>query len=133
MLETGAQWANVPIHLITTKPVDPLPVNVATLWDCFSDTFEVVEMPLLKSIACVARGSDGEKRDGNYRFTIDWQGLWAEVPEQHKQHHVIELQSGHLIAYPNNKLLWKDPAYFKEGPLDYRHNTHFWSVEGHSK
>lgn len=136
MLENGAQWANVPIHMLSTNPDGvPLKPEFATWWDCFSDTFEVVELPLLKSLACTVRNRDDGYWGGNYLFTIDWQGAWAEIPEQHKQHHVIELKSGKLVAYPNNKVLWQDPSYHKPDPeLRYKRNTHFWNVEGgHSK
>lgn len=131
MLETGAQWANLPIHALVQQECEELPMDVCSRWDCFSDTFTVVELPLLKNLRCLCIGPDKVKREGNYLFTIDWQGLWAEIPDQHKQHHIIALKTGHIVGYPNNFILWTDPAYYKETEkLEYLRNTRQWSVEG---
>lgn len=132
MLENGAQWANVPIHMLATKACERLAPRVCSWWDCFSSTFTIAEFPLLKSLRCSARGVDGQDREGNYLFTVDWTGLWADIPDQHKQHHVIALKAGQIIAYPNNKVRWLDESYVDEKTQfpRYRPNSHAWSVEG---
>jgi hypothetical protein len=133
MLVNGAQWANVPIHQVVVKEGAPvLPPEVCAWWDCFSSRFEVVEFPLLKNLRCSCMGRDRQLRQGNYLFTVDWVGLWADIPDQHKQHHVIALQTGQIVAYPNNKVRWLDESYVDpstEMPR-YRVNTRAWSVEG---
>ena len=78
-------------------------------------------------------GPDKVKREGNYLFTIDWRGLWADIPDQHKNHHIIAGRSGHLFAYPNNKLRFIDQSYIEDMPEESKHwrpNSRRWSVEG---
>jgi hypothetical protein len=41
---------------------------------------------------------------------------WSETPDQHKNHHIIVLQTGQLIAYPNNRLVWLDPSWIEPAP-----------------
>lgn len=131
MLVNGAQWANVPIHMLAVRECDALAPRVCSWWDCFSDEFEVVELLLLRNLRVSARGCDSTDREGNYLFTVDLSGGWAEVPDQHKQHHIIALKSGQLIAYPNNKLLWQDESYVDGTDIPrYAANSHAWSVEG---
>lgn len=138
MLQNGAQWANVPIHMLSTKPCAPIEPEIATWWDCFSSTFSIVRFSLAKNLRCTCRGRDGKVREGNYLFTVDWTGLWADIPDQHKQHHVIAAREGQLLAYPNNKVFWQDESYVdeeaqgKEMPR-YKPNSHEWSVEGRIK
>jgi hypothetical protein len=112
MLESGAQWARVPVHMICSKPCDPLPLELSCWWDSFSRHCAVIEFNFLRNHAVKGLGRDGTLRKGNYLFTIDWShGGWSEIPDQHKNHHIIALQTGQWIAYPNNKLLWTDPSW----------------------
>lgn len=79
-------------------------------WDCFSSIFGVVELDFVKR---------GEayilplRRPGQYQFTIDFTGTdLADDPEQHKCLHVIKLASGHIGAFPNNRVLMPDSAFW---------------------
>jgi len=112
MLESGAQWARVPIDKICLRHCAPLPIGQLVWWDCYGYDFAVHQFSFLKNHKVTALGRDGEIRTGNYLFTIDWMRTgWSEIPDQHKNHHVIGLQAGQLIAYPNNRLLWEDPSW----------------------
>ena len=112
MLENGAQWARVPVHMICSKPCDPLPLEVSVWWDSFSRHCTVHEFSFLRNHVVNCLGRDKVMRRGNYLFTIDWShGGWSEIPDQHKNHHIIALQTGQWIAYPNNRLLWEDPSW----------------------
>lgn len=101
----------LPIEALCWKPVEkPDDLTYIQPWDCFSDYFTVHEASF------VARGAvsvlpDGRK--GQYRFTIDWGGSdLADHFEQHKHLHVCFLEDGLIGAFPNNRLLWSDPAFW---------------------
>lgn len=132
MTEEGAMWARVPLHMLAAAPCDPLPLETLAWWDCFSDEFTVHAFDFLRGYACTAIDRDGTKRPGNYLFTVDWSGRWAEIPDQHKQHHFIRLDSGHFAMYPNNKLLWHDESWIvgMKGKPDWSVNRHAWAIEG---
>ena len=117
MLQNGAMWARVPIHMLCNKPCNALPIDIACWWDSFSHHCTVHAFAFLKNHAVLCLGRDKEVRRGNYLFTVDWQGLWAEAPDQHKNHHVIALDSGQWIAYPNNRLIWEDPSWIKPSKI----------------
>ena len=132
MLESGAQWARVPIHMICSKPCDPLPLEQSCWWDSYGYEFTAVALPFLKNHAVTALGRDGVVRSGRYLFTIDWMLTgWSEVPDQHKNHHIIALDTGQWIAYPNNRLVWHDPAWITPAPnSQWTPPTRSYSVEG---
>ena len=117
LLDSGAQWARVPIHMLCTKPCDPLPLAQTCWWDCYGYSFTLHAFGMLRNHAVTARGRDGILRHGRYLFTLDWmQSGWSETPNQHKNHHVIVLDTGHLIAYPNNALQWIDSSWITGTP-----------------
>lgn len=118
ILESGAQWARVPVHMLCSQPCEPLPLNLSVWWDSYSRHCAVHEFAFLRNHAVECLGRDGQVRKGNYLFTVDWShGGWSEVPDQHKNHHIIALKTGQWVAYPNNRLLWRDPSWITPGPL----------------
>lgn len=132
MLHCGAQWAHVPLHMVCTKEWQPLDLKLLTWWDCFSADFEIVTLELLRGVQVELRDRVGTKHWGRYLFTVEWRGAWADIPDQHKNHHVIEGKNGHIFAYPNNKLRWIDASYNVPMPGSSKHwksNTRQWSVE----
>lgn len=131
MLRSGAQWARVPIHKICSKPCDPLPLEQSCWWDSYSYNFEVIRLAFLRGHSVTALGRDGISRTGNYLFTIDWMVTgWSEIPDQHKNHHVIALQTGQWIAYPNNRLIWLDSSWITPAPnAKWKSPTKHYSVE----
>lgn len=129
--EQGAQWARVPLHMLCAKPCAPLPLNEVVWWDCYGYEFAVHQFGFLRGHAVTALCRSGEKRRGVYRLTIDWMGGLGEIADQHKQHHLIALESGQFIAFPNNRLLWHDESWIKglEGPPDWLPHSESYSVE----
>ena len=79
-------------------------------WDCFSETFTVHEASFVARGAVVVLPG---RLSGQYRFTIDWAGSdLADHFEQHKHLHVVFVEGGLIGAFPNNRLLWCDPAFW---------------------
>jgi hypothetical protein len=133
MLENGAQWARVPIHMLVSQPCSPLPLELTCWWDCYGYEFSIISFPFLKEHRVEAIGRDKKHRKGTYLFTIDWMKTgWSEIPDQHKNHHVIVLDSGQWIAYPNNRLIWSDDSWINpltERPKKWKTPTKTYSVE----
>jgi hypothetical protein len=131
MLECGAQWARIPIHALCSKPCPEMSLQIACWWDSFSRFCEVREMQFLRNHRVKAIGRDGVQRPGVYLFSVFWaNGGWSEIPDQSKDHHIIALDSGHWIAYPNNRLLWQDPSWIHgEIPRGWKSPSQNYSVE----
>jgi len=104
----GAMFAMVPVIALCTDPCPPPVIADVAPWDVFSETFTVVELDLLTRMRMLSL----PKRDqGRYLFTIDFcSSDLADDPEQHKQLHVCKMDSGHIGAYPNNRMILDDPA-----------------------
>jgi hypothetical protein len=104
----------LPIEALVTKPCpdgDGL-TGFVQPWDVFSSEFGVSQDSFThRGAVSVIHGS--ERLAGRYRFTIDFAGSdLSEHPDQHKHLHVVFLDVGHIGAYPNNRLLWHDPAFW---------------------
>ncbi len=118
MLSNGAQWARVPIHMLVSKPCEQLGLENVVWWDSFSRYCTVHQFEFLRNHRVSCLGRDKVLREGVYQFTIDWcNGGWSEISDQHKNHHVIILDSGQFIAYPNNRCLWIDDSHIKHTEL----------------
>lgn len=92
-----------PCAVATTKTVQP--------WDVFSSDFGVSQDVFTHRGAVEVLP---DRVRGQYRFTVDFVGSdLAEHPEQHKALHVVFLEGGLIGAYPNNRLVWIDPAFWK--------------------
>jgi hypothetical protein len=101
----------LPIQALVTQPCEPAgEMTYVQPWDVFSSDFGVTQLDFL------ARGRVEvlpARLPGRYRFTIDFIGSdLAEDPDQHKHLHVVHLDNGLIGAFPNNRLLWSDPAFW---------------------
>lgn len=132
MTEHGAQWARVPIHMICTKKCEKLSIENSVWWDSYGYDFSLHSFAALKNHYVTALGRDGIIRKGNYLFTIDWMKTgWSEIPDQHKNHHIIALETGQWIAYPNNRLVWHDKSWITPAPsAEWKTPTKDYFVEG---
>jgi len=132
MTATGAQWARIPIHALCARPCDPLPLRLACWWDSFSRHCQALEVPFLRNHRVEAIGRDNVKRPGRYLFSVFWaDGGWSEISNQSKDHHIIALDAGQWVAYPNNRLLWADPSWIEgEVPRGWRSPSDNYTAEG---
>ena len=131
MTASGAQWARIPIHALCSKPCPAISLQIACWWDSFSRFCEVREVQFLRNHRVQAIGRDGVKRPGVYLFTVFWaNGGWSEISDQSKDHHIIALDNGQWIAYPNNRLLWVDESWISgDVPRDWKSPSTSYSVE----
>lgn len=145
--DTGAVYDKIPISALLSfdKPEAPhLNYDVLQLWDCFSYNASVTQFMFLKGKRAQVYLKNKEKHEGIYRFTIDWCSdssevtsmSYAEEPSQHKCAHVIELDTGHFCAYPNNRILWNEPSMVSEPFVnipDYKLNMQKYHCESYKK
>lgn len=132
MLKNGALWSRLPLHAFCTKPCEALPIATLCLWDCLSYDVTAHAYNFLGTLRADVFCADGQERAGQYWFTLDWcKSEYSEIPDQHKQHHLIALDDGQIAAMPGNRLRWHEPSWIKpyaERP-DYKVNSHEWSSE----
>jgi len=139
MLENGAVFDRLPVTALASKPnASQIPemVSDAQIWDCPSAEISCIVYDFLAGL-CVDAAMPTKSGDsylrGEYVMTFDWHDApAADNPGQlgHKCAHLIALQSGDYVLYPNNRLCFHSPAWVKrpwaaepvERP-DYRINT----------
>lgn len=102
----------VPTEALCWAPCE-LPDDLTYIqpWDVFSSEFGVCEIDFVRRGAVEILPA---RVKGQYHCTIDFVGTdLAEYPEQHKSLHICKLENGLIGAFPNNRLLWSDPAFWK--------------------
>lgn len=102
----------VPIEALVWKPCEmPADMTYVQPWDVFSSDFGVCQMSF------VSRGATyilPERIEAQYRFTLDFTGSdLADHVEQHKSLHLNFLSNGLIGAFPNNRVLWRDDAFYR--------------------
>jgi hypothetical protein len=144
-MEDGGVWWRSPISAFCKRPdTKELPLNELVLWDSFSYNMSITTFYHLANSKIIYTSRTGVKRKGNYLFTIDWSAGdynelnygYAEMPDQHKCGHVIELEDGNYAIQPNNRLKVYDSNMgidINKNMIDRLVNTKIWSVEDTAK
>lgn len=138
-LTNGVNWTRRPITAFCWKPCDPVPLEHAMYWDCFSSYIDVQIRARLKGLRAQLITPSGDKEWGEYMFTLDWgfenksmlDTNFSETPE-HKCAHLFKMENGNFYAYPNNRIVWHDDAWV-DVPLEknpnYKIDMNVYSVE----
>ena len=142
-LTNGVNWTRRPITAFCWKPCDPVPLEEAMYWDCFSPYIDVQVRARMKGLRAQLIDFQGQKKWGEYMFTLDWgwenksilDTNFSETPE-HKCAHVFKMDNGNFYAYPNNRIVWHDDAWV-DTPIDknpgYKIDLTVYSVENKRK
>lgn len=142
-LTNGVNWTRRPITAFCWKKCDPVPLEHAMYWDCFSPYVDVQARARLKGLRAKLINPKGQKEWGEYMFTLDWgwenkaiiDTNFSETPE-HKCAHLFKMDNGNFYAYPNNRIIWHDDAWV-DIPLDknpgYKIDLTVYSVENKRK
>jgi hypothetical protein len=142
-LTNGVNWTRRPITAFCWKPCDPVPLEEAMYWDCFSPYIDVQVRARMKGLRGQLINFQGQKKWGEYMFTLDWgwenksilDTNFSETPE-HKCAHVFKMDNGNFYAYPNNRIVWHDDAWV-DTPIDknpgYKIDLTVYSVENKRK
>ncbi len=122
ILETGAQWARVPIHAIVfNKKAPTLPLKYVQPWDCPSYDLTAIAYSYLRNAPVKVLLGNGDLVRGNYLFTVDYAVAPFAENDEHKCTHLIKTEDGLLIGQPNNRCLWGDAILTKvEGFPSYK-------------
>ena len=118
--ENGAVFSRLPIWAFRTKDYtdagEDLDLETLCPWSALGGNASIIKHRYLKDYEVKCKIGD-EFVAGRYLFTIDYnEGLYAQDPEQHKTHNVIELDSGFYAALPNNFCLFEDSHFVKSAP-----------------
>ena len=114
----GAMFC-LPIQALCWKPCAQPHIELVQPWDTFSSTFTVHEFGLWKrgnaQLLNVREVDDMPERiAARYLFTIDFEGnALANDAEQHKCLHLLQVETGHFAAVPNNRVISVDEAFEK--------------------
>jgi hypothetical protein len=126
LLESGAKWARVPIHMLRHEKPDreARPITDLQVWDCMGWDFSVIRYDYLREMACTYRTTHNEMIDAQYWFTLDFtENGFSMYPPEHKDFNFLLLEdgTGQIAAMPNNRILWKDHSFVKPGhKFDYK-------------
>lgn len=132
LLESGALYTGLPMSALCDT--NPLPLTLAQAYDCIGSDIEVITLDVLRYMKCSVKFFNGDAHKGMYMFTIDFvdnNGL-ARHPTQWKQFHVIKLDSGHWVAYPQYRVMFLDDALCPNHRNDlphYNYNETVWLAE----
>ncbi len=142
LLNNGAHIGRLPIHALVTSKNAPriFPGDVwrLQLWDCFSYQSECIEYSHLSGMRCKVFLPDKSCEGGEYWFTIDYYGNASSEEAGDsgwKCHHIIELDNGLLVAQPNNRVCFFEPASvvpFEKTPR-YKTMERTWKTEDGTK
>ena len=81
-------------------------------WDTFSETFGIHEFEFHRRMRALILP---DRRPARYRCSLDFIGSsLAENNDQHKHLHIFDMDDGSIGAFPNNRVLWIEPAAWRE-------------------
>jgi hypothetical protein len=133
LLENGARWSDLPLHALAHKQDAPeLPLEELSLFDAFGYDLTVTEYEYLRELEVEAKLRSGRKELGVYVLSLDWiRNGWSDFPAQHKELHLIALDSGNFAVLPNYNLSWRDPSFVEPATQmpHYRAQSTVWHSE----
>ena len=149
LTEYGALYDKLPISAFLSwdpdhphKPEPPkpdLPLTDLQFWNGFDTGLTVVEKNLIFNMDFEVMTRDNGIMKGTYLFTIDNYHAhrnepdfyFAESPDEHKSHNIIELENGQIGAYPNNRCRMTDPSLSNHDLKmpDFKVSTRYFNVE----
>lgn len=147
--EYGAMFDKLPISAFlawnSDSPNEPqapspdFPLQDLQFWDSFDHGLVVIKKNLVSNMEFEVRTRSNISVKGRYLFTIDNYHAhrnepdfyFAEVPDEHKSHNIIELENGQIGAYPNNRCRITDPSlsYAELKTPDFKVSTRYFNVE----
>lgn len=118
LLESGAVYRALPPMAIAFIQIsdnggddDDTYEEAAQTWDCYGTDFSVIEYPYLSGLSCLAK-TDTIVRPGRHLFAVAPVGdPFSAQPEQAKEFHFIQLDSGRLTIQPTNRVVYQDASF----------------------
>lgn len=100
-------------HAIPEQPRAPGPVDMTYVqpWDTFSSSFGVHQFEFHRNMRALILP---DRRPATYWCSLDFaESSLAENTNQHKHLHLFLMADGSIGAFPNNRIIWDDPAFCK--------------------
>ena len=118
LLESGAVYRALPPMAIAFIQIsdnggddDDTYEEAAQTWDCYGTDFSVIEYPYLSGLSCLAK-TDTIVRPGRHLFAVAPVGdPFSAQPEQAKEFHFIQLDSGRLTIQPTNRVVYQNASF----------------------
>ncbi len=149
LTEYGALYDKLPISAFLSwdpdhpnepePPTPDLPLTDLQFWNGFDTGLTVVEKNLIFNMDFEVMTRDNGIMKGTYLFTIDNYHshrnepdfYFAESPDEHKSHNIIELDNGQIGAYPNNRCRMTDTSLSNHELKrpDFKVSTRYFNVE----
>lgn len=125
-LESGALFSRLPIHALCIQECIQIPLKVCMPWGVIGQRIQVIEHEYLKNYEVLTSIGTGQ-----YLFTVDqFDGGFAEDPEQHKTMNIIGIHDGPLVALPNNSCRFLDKHFTDDTlPTDYTRQSTRWITD----
>ena len=117
-LEDGSNWYGLSLAQLRTKPAfSYAPQNYFQAYDCFSYDCTMERFNFLRDQRIQLINKAYNNATGRYLFTViskdgDGHASFAEFPEQAKTFNFVELDSGEIVAVPNNYMRLIDQSLF---------------------
>lgn len=128
----GGAHFMVPLAAFAWRPCDhPSDMTYVQPWDTFGSTFGVVEFDFVKKGAAFILPA---RIKGQYQFTIDFTDTdLADDVEQHKHLHIVVMETGLVGAFPNNRVLMPDTAFWPMMADDFKPDLTSLDVESRAE
>jgi hypothetical protein len=129
MLESGAHWSGVPLHMISTGSFEHSPADLMP-WYAMGDSITATHFKYLEGLKCkpIRSNLPSGRHTG---IMIDWSDGYSRYPQEHKPLNMVELDSGQFALLPNNYLLFEDRHFVSESAREHlkfyrRGETIYW-------
>ena len=130
--DDGAVYSRIPLQTLRWEVNEKSSYSpvYTDQWGAISGNGTVIQHTYLKDYVCELF-KHGNIR-GRYWCTIDYySGGFAQDPEQHKTSNIILLNTGHIVAVPNNEVIFKDDHFVQEKEkMQYKTNKQYYFLDG---
>jgi hypothetical protein len=130
LLDTGANWSGIPLHLLRTEDWVGPQVDQAILqpWGCMGRDLKISELEYLGGLSVELRF--GPQKGRHTGIIIDWDDAFAKHPQEHKPLSLLIVDGGHFALLPNNYFILTD-KHFTTGKREmtknyYRGSQIYW-------
>jgi hypothetical protein len=135
LLENGALFTGLPAHAICFEEgAKERSLLDCQMWDNISSSIDVIQLSTMLYMPCTVKLEDSKEIvSGQYLFSIDYVGDsdFSRNPIHWKMLHVIKLDEGNMVCYPQYRVQFRDTAICAEagkGLPAYSFNEKIWTV-----
>ena len=122
LLESGANWCGVPLHLMSTLTTFGNGIDSLQPWGGMGEHLEVVHLTYLEGLLCMGVNRNDGFTGRHTGLTFDWSDGFSRYPQEHKPLNLIERGDGQFMLLPNNHVQYLDRHFtkFSKGSEDFR-------------